>query len=594
MINQQFESDNQFDVVILGSGIGGTLLGTILARNGVRVLIIEKDTHPRFAIGESTIPETTQMFSVLAKRYSVPELENLSNFQNVRNAVSSACGIKRNFSFIYHQKGEVQRPQEATQMLTWAPPFGPDIHLFRQDIDAYLLAVAVSYGAVVRQRTRVVELAIEDNEAYIKTDRHENYRASYLVDAGGFRSLLAQKFDLRETPCLMRTRSRSIFTHMVNVLPYEQCGPKRSEHGLPSPFHQGTLHHIFEGGWLWVIPFNNHPASTNSLCSVGLCLDLSFFPNQNLPPEEEFQSIINRFPSIAQQFENAESVREWVSTDRIQYSSKQIVGDRFCLLPHAAGFVDPLFSSGLAITLSTVNLLSDRLIKATVDGDFSRNRFADVETWFQKNLAHYDRLVSCSYIAFSNFDLWNAWHRIWMLGSFYGLSSQVEILYRYETTKNPTSFSGFEVHPYRGLLASDFEEYTQLFNTAAAAVEAVNRGNLLPNEATKQIYELLHNSGLCPSPWHLTKPTQRYPIGTLTLFPMLRLLTWGKFQSPTIVRKTFFKSGNLLHVLSALWKIELSEVSRSVSTVWRLGRDTFFSWNDDSKQAMLYPKIKGK
>lgn len=589
MSDQQFELDNRFDVAILGSGIGGTLLGAILARNGVKVIIFEKDTHPRFAIGESTVPETTQMFSILAKRYSVPEIENLSNYHRVRTCVSSACGVKRNFSFVYHRQGEAQRPQESTQFPTLARPFGPDIHLYRQDIDAYMLAVAVSYGAVVQQRTSVTDLIFEDKAAWVETNRGEKYRASYLVDAGGFRSLLAQKFDLRQAPCPMRTRSRSIFTHMVNVIPYEQCGPERRQHGLPSPLHQGTLHHIFKGGWLWVIPFNNHPDSTNSLCSVGLCLDLSLYPDTALSPEQEFQTIINQFPSIAKQFKNAKAIREWVSTERIQYSSKQVVGDRFCLLPHAAGFVDPLFSSGLGITLSTVNLLGDRLIKATADGVFSRQRFEDVEMWLQKNLDHYDRLVSCSYIAFSNFDLWNAWHRIWMLGSFYGLSSQVEIFYRYKTTKDPLSFTSFEASPYRGLQASDFEEYVQLFNAAAAAVEAVRSGDLLPDEATERIYQLLGSSDLCPAPWHLTRATQRYP-GTFTLFPLLRLLTWGKFQAPAIVRRNFFTSGTVFHILAILWNAESTEFLRVLRTVWRLIRDTFFSWNEDSKKIVRAPK----
>jgi tetracycline 7-halogenase / FADH2 O2-dependent halogenase len=587
MSDQHFASKDKFDVVILGSGIGGTLLGAILARNGVKVLILEQSTHPRFAIGESTVPETTQMFGILAKRYGVPEIEKLSNYQNVRTSVSSACGIKRNFSFIYHRQGEAQRPQEATQFPTWAPPFGPDIHFYRQDVDAYMLAVAIRYGAVVQQNIGVTEIEIDEKEVYIKTNRDDEYRASYVVDAGGFNSPIAKKFGLRETPCPMKTQSRSIFTHMVNVTPYDQCGADRSEHGLPSPFHQGTLHHVFDGGWMWVIPFNNHPTSTNSLCSVGISLDLAAYPKTNLTPEQEFKNIINRFPGIAKQFENAQSVREWIATERNQYSSKQAVGERFCLLPHAAGFVDPLFSSGLGITLSTINQLSDRLIKATANNDFSTQHFASLETWLFKNLNHFDRLVSCSYIAFSNFNLWNAWHRIWMLGSFYGLSSQVEILYRYEATKDPNAFGCYEMAPYRGLQALDFPEYAQLFNECATYVESVRAGTLLPDEAAEHIYKSLKNSELCPKPWQLAKSTQRFP-GTLTLFPMLRLLTWGKFQSPAVVRKNFFVSGNLLHFSAIFWRVETDEFLRSINTILRMIRDTFFSWNQD------YKKIIGK
>src|SRR3954470_4028542 len=92
-------SAEKFDVMILGSGIAGTLLATILARHGVRTIVIEKGSHPRFAVGESTVPETTFLFEVLAQRYDVPELGHIRSFHAIRRHVSSACGIKRCFSY---------------------------------------------------------------------------------------------------------------------------------------------------------------------------------------------------------------------------------------------------------------------------------------------------------------------------------------------------------------------------------------------------------------------------------------------------------------------------------------------------------------
>src|SRR5882724_11894699 len=110
--------DRDFDIAILGTGIGGTLLGAILARHGVKVVLFEQGSHPRFAIGESTIPETTILLRLIARRYEVPEIAHLCNFQQVRTHVSSACGVKRNFSFCYHRSGEHHRPEETTQFPT--------------------------------------------------------------------------------------------------------------------------------------------------------------------------------------------------------------------------------------------------------------------------------------------------------------------------------------------------------------------------------------------------------------------------------------------------------------------------------------------
>src|SRR6266851_4005032 len=80
-----------YDVAILGAGVGGGMLAAILARHDVRVLLVEADSHPRFTIGESTIPETAGLLRIIGERYSVPEIGHLATFQSVRHHVSSAC-----------------------------------------------------------------------------------------------------------------------------------------------------------------------------------------------------------------------------------------------------------------------------------------------------------------------------------------------------------------------------------------------------------------------------------------------------------------------------------------------------------------------
>ena len=335
------------DVVILGAGLGGCLLATILARRGVRVSVLERGSHPRFAIGESTTPETTCLFTVLAKRYDIPELNLLASFQGVNRSVAPTCGIKRNFSFVWHSGGKSFDARQCTQFPTWAPPFGPDIHLYRQDVDAYLAALSVKYGADLRQRTSVIDIDISEDGVQLITDSGEEIHTRYVVDACGHRSPLAEKLSLREDPCRLKTRSRSLFTHMIGVRPFDEFLTMPRSERLPSPLHQGTLHHIFPGGWLWVIPFGNFPRAVNPLCSVGACFDIDSFPANGIEPQEEFSRLLEGFPTLSAQFRGARAVREWISTGRIQYSSKQTLGDRFCLLPHSAAFVDPLFSSGL-------------------------------------------------------------------------------------------------------------------------------------------------------------------------------------------------------------------------------------------------------
>ena len=245
--------------------------------------------------------------------------------------------------------------------------------------------------------------------------------------------------------------------------------------------------------------------------------------------------------------------------------------------------MDPLFSSGLALSLSAINLLAHRLIEAKADQDFSRERFLDIEIWSKKGLDHYDRLVSCSYIAFRSFELWNAWYRIWILGSLYGGSGQDEILSRYEATGDPAVFANFEKCPYRGTQAIDLKKYADLFHAAASEIETVRDRRLSAQAAAERIYGLLGRSNLCPPAWNLTRSTQRYP-GTFTLMHMSLLFMWFKLGAPEAIKQHYFTQVNHpLRFLNGLGQIQQVDFSRSMQTVLGVMRDTIFSWNEDSQ-----------
>src|SRR6185369_16037858 len=101
----------------------------------------------------------------------------------------------------------------------------------------------------------------------------------------------------------------------------------------------------FRGGWIWVIPFDN------GVTSVGLQLDRTLYPiDETKSPEEELYLFMKRFPSIWAHLGKMVPVRPIVRTDRIQFTSKSILGDGFILAPHAAGFIEPLFSTGILLT----------------------------------------------------------------------------------------------------------------------------------------------------------------------------------------------------------------------------------------------------
>src|SRR5262249_26259944 len=152
----------------------------------------------------------------------------------LRDHVSAACGVKRSFTFCYHREGEPHRPYESNQLPTLTPPFGPDAHLFRQDTDAYLAAIAVGYGAKLLQQLKVKAVELKPDEVAVESVAGERFRGRFLIDAGGMRSHVATQLGLRDATPRFATDTRVIYTHFVGVDPYDLI--VGSGHNLPSPF----------------------------------------------------------------------------------------------------------------------------------------------------------------------------------------------------------------------------------------------------------------------------------------------------------------------------------------------------------------------
>ena len=403
--------NKEYNVAIIGSGIAGSTLGAILTRHGLKVIIFEANEHPRFAIGESMILETSEMMRAAAELFDVPEIAYFSS-ENFASLAGTTHGVKRHFGFLHHQEGQVHDPQQTLQAVIPKEPHGHELHLYRQDTDYFMMTCAVKYGATVLQRTMIKQVDFDNDAVTIVDQAGKCYQADYLVDAGGFRSLLAQKFNLRTHDQL--THSRAIFTHAIDVPAFDD-----GDYGLPLTMTEGTLHHLFRGGWFWVIPFNNHAKSTNPRISIGLLLDPRIHPEcSDLSPEEEFFYFVERFPAIHKQLRKLKSVRDWVRTPRIQYGSKQIVGDRWALLGHAAGFIDPLYSKGLYCSFASLFVLAHQLLLAAKSREFSRDAFLPLETITQAYLQSADLLIAHSYKSWANPQLWRVYSVLWLLGAY--------------------------------------------------------------------------------------------------------------------------------------------------------------------------------
>jgi FADH2 O2-dependent halogenase len=480
----------QCDVLILGSGLAGSISAAILARQGAKVVLVDAATHPRFAIGESMTPQLIEWLHILKSRFDVPEIGHLLSVQDVDRHIGPMHGKKRNFGFLRHEAGREPDPREATmfvipRVLTEAS------HLFRQDSDQHYFNVAAGYGCVTRQNWRAADLDFDDDGVTVTGLNGEVFRAKYLIDASGFRSLLAEKFDLREQPPRFKHHARSLFTHYVGIKPFDEVSHHPRSLRPPVPWHSGTLHHMIERGWFWIIPFDNVKDSRNPLCSVGLTMDERRYPKpKDLSPQEEFQSFLDQYPAVKRQFEGASRVREWVSTDRLQYSSKHSIGPRWCLMSHAAGFLDPLYSRGLSNTFEVVYALCTRILESLKDDDWSVERYEYVDRLERGLLKYNDDLVNSSYIAFSHFRLWNAVFRVW--GGFLtpGVMRLHRALAEYELDGDERHLRKLEESKYPGLWwpAEDFAAILELTTTTCEQYEA---GEIDGDKAADIIFKAL-------------------------------------------------------------------------------------------------------
>jgi FADH2 O2-dependent halogenase len=203
---------------------------------------------------------------------------------------------------------------------------------------------------------------------------------------------------------------------------------------------------------------------------------------------------------VARQFEGARAVREWVSTDRLQYSSSRTIGDRWCLMSHAAGFIDPLFSRGLSNTLEVINSLAWRLIDACVEDDFSPGRFAFVERLEQGLLDYNDELVNCSYISFSNFRLWDAVYRVWGLSSPPAAMRLTSALGRYRLNDRDDQYlKALEDVEYPGLWWPESSALKRMMDTMIGACEAYERGEIDGDTAADRIFAEVKRSPITPA-----------------------------------------------------------------------------------------------
>lgn len=556
-----------YDVIILGSGLGGATLGTILARHGFSVLMLEAGKHPRFAVGESIVPDFGARAKLMALCFDIPELAWMGSFQMLRHKIGASSGIKRNFTFLHHREGEPHRAGDSSQFQTMSYPLGPDSHAWRPDLDQWLTNLAIGYGADYREMSKVEGVEFDADGVSVMVAGGEKHRGRFVADATGYRSVLSEKFGLRRVPPPMHTDSRSIFTHFVGVKPIERAREGMARLPLPCSPDQGTCHHYFDGGWYWIIPFNNHREAVNPVASVGVTLDRRKYPDNDLPAAEEFHRITSRFPTVARVLDKARPVRGWVKTGRIQYGCDRLAGERWCLMPHAAGFIDALFSSGMTMTLIGAHQVARVLMKALPANDFAVARFEQMEAGTKENLAFVDRIVHGAYIAFRSHELFNAWYRFWAVCSYHGSLSSVRIHMKFLSTGRREYLDFADEASTQKMLGSGLPCVRTLIDSGYAVLVRLDEGKIDERAAIDELFSLLAAATWVPPDFHLAR-RGTHSLASFTVPSISRMIFWGKRHAPDDLKELCYDIGPVFY--SELMKCFGYEAARGIDSFARV------------------------
>ena len=405
--------EQDYTVVVLGSGIAGSITALALQQLGIKTLVVERGSHPRFAIGESTLPTTTFLLRHFAERFRIPELAEICSYEGL-NKHRCVAWPKQIFWFGVHREGEALPARHESINEALLAPLGPDVHMLRADVDAFLVSLFAKYGVDYVEHAEVSRFQADADGVTLDVrtgGKEARVNAQFVVDATGHGSALSKQLGLRDDEARLLTNTRSIFGHFRGVKDLDEALGERNP-SMRFRRSAGTMHHCFPGGWFWVIPFDD------GVTSVGLQLDRRTFPlDTSISAGQELDAFIRRFPDVARHLGDMTPIRTLVRTDRVQFTSRTILSERFIATPHAAAFVEPLFSTGIMLTLSFIDRFIPAALAAYTDKDWRIERFRFIDELLSAEIGQIDLLVDGTIQAFRDYDLFKQYWRAWVIGT---------------------------------------------------------------------------------------------------------------------------------------------------------------------------------
>lgn len=309
------------DVLVVGGGPAGSTCATLLAEKGFHVIMLEKEEHPRFHIGESLLPA------------NMPLLERLGVADQIKEIGLLKLGIEFN-SPEHEHVSLIEFSDSWNKDLSWA------YQVRRSEFDEILFHNAAKKGVDTIEKCRVRDIRFDDNStapvlvrAEMATGEVINFEAKFVVDASGRDTFLANKYKTKQKD--KKHSSAAIFGHF-----HQASRLPGDKEGYISIFW-------FEHGWFWFIPLADGTTSVGAVC-------WPYYLNFRKKPLEDFLwDTIKLSPQLAERMKHAKLVSETYATGNYSYSSTISDGKQFIMIGDAYAFVDPVFSSGVMLAMNS-------------------------------------------------------------------------------------------------------------------------------------------------------------------------------------------------------------------------------------------------
>ncbi|MBK7638996.1 MAG: tryptophan 7-halogenase [Bacteroidetes bacterium] len=349
------------DVLVIGAGPAGSVAAAIVKRYGLNVKMVEKLKFPRFVIGESLLPRSMEAFEDAG---FLPALK--------------ASGFQEKFGAKFVQGEKICDFNFSDQFTkgwswTWQVP--------REDFDLLLADEVQRMGIPLEFETTVTDIKFDGTDSVTtvvdKNGKAQQINAKFIIDASGYGRVIPQLFNL-DKPSNLPPR-KTLFTHILDT--------KRQEYDEPNRIiiidHAPSV-------WIWVIPFSN------GFTSVGFVGDINFFEQFEGTLEERLRQAISTNKHISQRFKDATYRFEPRTIEGWSKTTDKFFGDGFVLTGNVTEFLDPIFSSGVTLAVSSsqlaAHLVAKQLTGKEVDWqkEYTDKMIFGVDTFRTYVMAWYD------------------------------------------------------------------------------------------------------------------------------------------------------------------------------------------------------------